>query len=44
MCRVKTLIRLRGFSDQTVRMRRLICVFAGRICNFVGSAVPGIIC
>ena len=28
-------------SDQTVRMRRLIWVTAGRICNLVGNAYPG---
>ena len=26
--------------DQPVRMRRLICVFDGRICKLVGNAVP----
>ena len=26
--------------DQTVRVHRLIWVFAGRICNLVGNAVP----
>ena len=31
-------------SDQTARMRRLIWVFAGRICNLVGTAVSRLIC
>ena len=35
-CPSKTLIRLRGW-------RRLIWVFAGRICNLVGNAVPRLI-
>ena len=30
-------------SDQTVWMRSLIWVFAGRTCNLVGSAVPRLI-
>ena len=28
------------YSNQTARMRRLICVLAGRTCNLVGNALP----
>ena len=31
-------------SDQTVRMRSLIRIFAGRTCNFVGNAVSRLKC
>ena len=27
-------------TDRTVQIGRLICVFAGRICNLDGNAVP----
>ena len=31
-------------SDQPERMHRLICVFAGRTCNFVGNTEPWLNC
>ena len=31
-------------SDQTARMRRLVCIFAGCTCNIVGNAVSRFSC
>ena len=31
-------------TDQTGRMTRLICVFAGRTCHFVGFVMRWLIC